>query len=35
MSTLTDIAVHNPVEDLLRMDRMPSIWCPGCGIAQR
>ena len=23
---------ENPVEPLLRMDRMPSIWCPGCGI---
>ena len=22
----------NPVEPLLRMDRMPHIWCPGCGI---
>jgi len=22
----------NPVEDLLRMDRIPHIWCPGCGI---
>jgi 2-oxoglutarate ferredoxin oxidoreductase subunit beta len=22
----------NTVEDLLRMDRMPHIWCPGCGI---
>lgn len=22
----------NPVEPLLRMDRMPSIWCSGCGI---
>jgi 2-oxoglutarate/2-oxoacid ferredoxin oxidoreductase subunit beta len=22
----------NPVEDLLRTDRMPHIWCPGCGI---
>jgi len=22
----------NPVESLLRMDRMPHIWCPGCGI---
>ena len=20
------------MEDLLRMDRMPHIWCPGCGI---
>jgi len=22
----------NPVEDLLRVERMPHIWCPGCGI---
>lgn len=22
----------NPVKEYLRMDRMPSIWCPGCGI---
>ena len=22
----------NPVEQVLRMDRMPHIWCPGCGI---
>jgi 2-oxoglutarate ferredoxin oxidoreductase subunit beta len=22
----------NPQEDLLRMDRIPHIWCPGCGI---
>jgi len=22
----------NPMEDLLRMDRIPHIWCPGCGI---
>lgn len=22
----------NPVESFLRMDRMPHIWCPGCGI---
>jgi len=22
----------NPVEKLLRMDRIPHIWCPGCGI---
>ena len=22
----------NPVEAFLRMDRMPHIWCPGCGI---
>jgi 2-oxoglutarate ferredoxin oxidoreductase subunit beta len=23
---------ENPVSPFLRMDRMPSIWCPGCGI---
>ena len=23
---------ENPVESLLRMDRIPHIWCPGCGI---
>jgi 2-oxoglutarate/2-oxoacid ferredoxin oxidoreductase subunit beta len=22
----------NPMEEFLRMDRMPHIWCPGCGI---
>ena len=22
----------NPKEDFLRMDRIPHIWCPGCGI---
>jgi len=31
MST-TEFVVHNPVEDLLRQDRVPTIWCPGCGI---
>lgn len=25
-------AVGNPVEPFLRSDRMPHIWCPGCGI---
>ena len=29
MTTLTTV---NPVEPFLRMDRMPHIWCPGCGI---
>ncbi len=24
--------LKNPVEKLLRMDRIPHIWCPGCGI---
>ena len=23
---------HHPMEDLLRMDRMPHIWCPACGL---
>ena len=23
---------ENPVEDLLRVERIPHIWCPGCGI---
>lgn len=27
-----DDCPRNPVEDFLRMDRMPHIWCPGCGI---
>jgi 2-oxoglutarate ferredoxin oxidoreductase subunit beta len=27
----TDTPVH-PMQDILRMDRMPHIWCPGCGI---
>jgi 2-oxoglutarate/2-oxoacid ferredoxin oxidoreductase subunit beta len=24
--------LKNPVEDILRTDRIPHIWCPGCGI---
>jgi 2-oxoglutarate/2-oxoacid ferredoxin oxidoreductase subunit beta len=28
---MTD-ANQNPVNPYLRMDRMPTIWCPGCGI---
>jgi 2-oxoglutarate ferredoxin oxidoreductase subunit beta len=28
-----DVAIPaNPVEELLRVDRLPHIWCPGCGI---
>ncbi|MCK5224460.1 2-oxoacid:ferredoxin oxidoreductase subunit beta, partial [Candidatus Calescamantes bacterium] len=23
---------QHPMEDFLRMDRMPHIWCPGCGL---
>jgi len=30
--SLTTIAPANPVEQFLRTDRMPHIWCPGCGI---
>jgi 2-oxoglutarate ferredoxin oxidoreductase subunit beta len=29
---MSTIAIENPVESFLRMDRMPHIWCPGCGI---
>ncbi len=33
MSTaLCEITPENPVEQFLRMDRIPHIWCPGCGI---
>jgi 2-oxoglutarate ferredoxin oxidoreductase subunit beta len=31
MSAQEPIAI-NPVEPFLRMDRIPHIWCPGCGI---
>jgi len=23
---------HHPMEDFLRMDRMPHIWCSTCGL---
>jgi 2-oxoglutarate/2-oxoacid ferredoxin oxidoreductase subunit beta len=26
------VSIDNPVEQFLRSDRMPHIWCPGCGI---
>jgi 2-oxoglutarate ferredoxin oxidoreductase subunit beta len=26
------VCIENPVEQFLRMDRIPHIWCPGCGI---
>jgi 2-oxoglutarate ferredoxin oxidoreductase subunit beta len=29
---MSELTVINPVEDFLRMDRIPHIWCPGCGI---
>jgi 2-oxoglutarate ferredoxin oxidoreductase subunit beta len=32
MSTAQDIQIQDPIADLLRQDRMPTIWCPGCGI---
>ena len=31
MST-TLVNPANPVEQFVRSDRMPHIWCPGCGI---
>jgi 2-oxoglutarate ferredoxin oxidoreductase subunit beta len=31
-STEQEVCEINPVEPFLRMDRMPHIWCPGCGI---
>ncbi len=32
METLTMKTTHHPMENLLRTDRLPHIWCPGCGI---
>ncbi len=32
MSASTTVSTVNPVEPLLRTERMPHIWCPGCGI---
>jgi 2-oxoglutarate ferredoxin oxidoreductase subunit beta len=32
MTTLVNPTPINPVEPFLRSDRMPHIWCPGCGI---
>jgi 2-oxoglutarate ferredoxin oxidoreductase subunit beta len=29
---MNEFSIQNPVEPFLRMDRMPHIWCPGCGI---
>ena len=29
---VAEFPVVNPVEPFLRMERMPHIWCPGCGI---
>jgi 2-oxoglutarate ferredoxin oxidoreductase subunit beta len=29
---MSTCAIENPVEQFLRMDRIPHIWCPGCGI---
>jgi 2-oxoglutarate ferredoxin oxidoreductase subunit beta len=28
----TPAATQHPLEDLIRSDRIPHIWCPGCGI---
>ena len=32
MSATVELVPPNPVEAILRTERMPSIWCPGCGI---
>jgi len=32
MNEVEHIEEKNPMEDFLRMDRIPHIWCPGCGI---
>jgi 2-oxoglutarate ferredoxin oxidoreductase subunit beta len=29
---MTNLELQHPVEPFLRSDRMPHIWCPGCGI---
>ena len=30
---MTTLPIHtNPTDPFLRMDRIPHIWCPGCGI---
>jgi 2-oxoglutarate/2-oxoacid ferredoxin oxidoreductase subunit beta len=29
---LVSLGSVNPIEPVLRMDRLPHIWCPGCGI---
>lgn len=26
------IAERHPLDDIIRAERMPHIWCPGCGI---
>ena len=31
-ASAANAALTNPVNSFLRTDRMPSIWCPGCGI---
>jgi 2-oxoglutarate ferredoxin oxidoreductase subunit beta len=30
--TIDNIVPSNPIENLLRVDRLPHIWCTGCGI---
>ena len=30
--TIEKTVPPNPIEELLRLDRIPHIWCPGCGI---
>ena len=32
IGTEPEVHAENPVDRILRQDRMPHIWCPGCGI---
>lgn len=31
-STVENIQIGNPIESVLRQDRLPTVWCPGCGL---
>ncbi|MCG3218274.1 MAG: 2-oxoacid:ferredoxin oxidoreductase subunit beta, partial [Candidatus Heimdallarchaeota archaeon] len=26
------LKLHHPLDEFVRLERMPTIWCPGCGI---
>jgi 2-oxoglutarate/2-oxoacid ferredoxin oxidoreductase subunit beta len=32
MARKKEVSPEHPLEDLIRMDRIPHIWCPGCGV---
>jgi 2-oxoglutarate ferredoxin oxidoreductase subunit beta len=31
-SVVEGIQIENPIEKVLRQDRLPTVWCPGCGL---